>query len=66
MGFDLSRRRAVAAGLSGLALTILGASMLLAWQGGAGVDPGRGAVHRLADRGGMLDGGAGGARWWRS
>ena len=34
MGFDLSRRRAVAAGLSGLTLTILGASMLLAWQRG--------------------------------
>ncbi|GAA3265684.1 hypothetical protein GCM10020258_33710 [Sphingomonas yabuuchiae] len=34
MGFDLSRRRAVAAGLSGLALTVLGAAMLLAWQQG--------------------------------
>jgi hypothetical protein len=32
MGFELSRRRALAAGLSGLALTILGGLMLLAWQ----------------------------------
>ncbi len=34
MGFELSRRRALAAGLSGLALTILGGLMLLAWQKG--------------------------------
>ncbi|KTT95299.1 hypothetical protein NS355_16790, partial [Sphingomonas yabuuchiae] len=34
MGFDLSRRRAVAAGLSGLTLAILGALILLAWQRG--------------------------------
>ena len=34
MGFELSQRRAVAAALSGLALAILGAAILLAWQRG--------------------------------
>ncbi|WP_433911016.1 sensor histidine kinase [Sphingomonas yabuuchiae] len=34
MGFELSQRRTVAAALSGLALAILGAATLLAWQRG--------------------------------